>query len=125
MESSMVSVKEYHLAAEDIRIVFRDGDEQSTSLEHNGNLFSGDALHRERTAGLGLVVSVELEAVPDLRVTFLSLVVPEANRASAEKSIAVGTFAVYTTVRTSIAGPAQVHGQLRTSRVLRLSGNAW
>lgn len=124
MMGKLIAVNEYHLSADDTRIVFHNGDDDSMTLEYDGKVFKGRALHREKTA-LGFMVSAELETVPDLHTVVLSVAVPEANRPSNAKSISVSTFAVFTTARTSIAGPGGISGQIRDFKVVVLQGNAW
>lgn len=124
MQSKLIEVSEYHLSSDDVQIVFHNGDDDTRKLEYNGRTFEGRALHRETTA-LGLVVSAALETIPDLHEVFLSVAVPQAHRRASERSTSVGTFAVFTTVRTSIGGPGLVPGQLQTYKVVPLKGNAW
>jgi hypothetical protein len=116
-------VTEYHLVAEDVKIVYRDGTEETASLEYNGQIYRGRALYHDQTA-LGRVISIHLESIPDLHTVFLSLAVPEANRPSDQRSVPVSTFATITTTRTSIGGPGLVSGQIRTYQVVPLKGDA-
>jgi len=124
MNDGIVKVTEYHLSADDTRIVFHHKEGDEMTLEYNGMVFRGRPLYREDTA-LGLIVSVQLENTPDLQTVFLSVAVPEANRPSNMKSVSVSSFAVFTTNRTTIAGPDGISGQVRDYKVLSLSGNAW
>jgi len=125
-EDRPIPVTQYHLSAdaEDVKIVFHAGNEDTAKLEYNGKIFVGRALTRENTP-LGLVVSAQLERIPDLHSISLCLAVPEANCPSNARSIPISTFATFTTVRTTIAGPDLVRGQIRTYRVVPLKGNAW
>jgi hypothetical protein len=116
-------VTQYHLTGEDVKIVFRDGTDDTASLEYNGQIFRGPTLYQDQTA-LGRVISIHLETIPDLHTVFLSLAVPEANRPSDQRSIDVSTFATITTTRTSIGGPGLVTGQIRTYQVVPLKGDA-
>jgi hypothetical protein len=117
------AVSQYHLSGEDVKIAFHRGDQETTTLEYNGKIFRGDALHHEQTA-LGLLVSAVVETVPDLHTVSLTLAVPEVNPAPDEKSVHVSTFAILTTSRTSIGGPGLVHGQLQTYKHVPLKGKA-
>lgn len=125
MMATSIEVTEYHLGGEGIEVVFRGRDDESMELRYNGKTFSGRALSRERST-LGLVVSILLEAIPDLHTLWLSVVIPAARRDPDAKSISVSTLAVFTTKRTSIAGPAGVSGQIDGYKVIfPLNGNAW
>lgn len=115
---------QYHLHGAKAEIVFFNGDDDAMKLEYNGRTFTGRALYRERGV-LGLIVSAELEAVPDLKVVSLSVVIPAVHVRANIKSERVVTFAVLSTGRTSIAGPRLVPGQLQTYEVIALEGNAW
>jgi hypothetical protein len=118
-------VTEYHLQGDGMQIVFHRGNDEDMKLVYNGKEFSGRPLHRETTV-LGLVASVVLEASPDRDTTWLTVVVPAARCPSNARSVAVTTFAVVTTKRTSIMGPELVSGQLDVYKVVSpLSGNAW
>jgi hypothetical protein len=116
-------VTEYRLTGEDLKIVLHDGPGDAASLEYNGKIFRGRALYHDQTA-LGRVISIHLESIPDLHTVFLSLAVPEANRPSDQRAVAVSTFATITTTRTSIGGPGLVSGQIRTYQVVPLKGDA-
>lgn len=123
-QERLTPVNEYHLSAEGTQIVFCSGDEDTMTLAYNGTVFRGRSLYRETTL-MGIVVSVQLEVISDLHTIFLSVAVPEGNRPSDARSIAVSTFAVISTERTSIAGPQLVGGQIRRYEVIPLQGNAW
>ncbi len=83
--------------------------------------FSGDEIGTLESP-LGSLVTVMLSAVPDLETVTLTLVVPAINLDGNDD--AVRTFAVITTNRTSIGGPALVKGQLQTYRRIALTGRA-
>lgn len=71
---------------------------------------------------LGRLVTVTLSVIPDLETVTLTLVVPAMNvDANGEP---LRTFAVRTTNRTSIGGPALVKGQLQTYQRYALTGRA-
>ncbi len=118
-------VIEYHLHGEDTQIVFHRGSDEEMRLEYNGKVFSGRELYREKTV-LGLAASAMVEAVPDLKTVWITVMIPDARCPAALKSVAVNSFAVLTTKRTSIAGPSGVTGQTDVYKVIApLSGNAW
>jgi hypothetical protein len=122
-ETRNVPVTAYQLTAPGGRIAFRAENQDTMTLEYNGQQFCGEALQREQTT-LGLVVSAVVEAIPDLHTVTLSVTVPEGNRLSSERTIPIRTFAVLTTARTSIAGPALVNGQIQSYQLVPLEGTA-
>jgi hypothetical protein len=71
---------------------------------------------------IGRLVTVTLTVVPDLESVTLTLVVPAMNLDGNDG--AISTFAVITTHRTSIGGPALVKGQIQTYRRIALTGTA-
>jgi hypothetical protein len=71
---------------------------------------------------LGRLVTVLVEAVPDLHTITLTLVVPAVNVSANEEP--VQTFAVFTTELTSIAGPRLVKGQIDRYETVHLAGKA-
>lgn len=83
--------------------------------------FRGDEIQVVESP-LGRLVTVTLSAIPDLETVTLTLVVPAMNvDANGEP---LRTFAVKTTNRTSIGGPALVKGQLQTYQRYALTGRA-
>lgn len=92
--------------------VMRDGETQS---------FSGDEIATS-DGPLGRLVTVTIAVVPDLEVVTLTLVVPAYNLTGSDGKLT--TFAVVTRGRTSIGGPALVHGQIQTYERYALSGQA-
>lgn len=121
---SLISVSDYHLAGKHTNIIFVAGEPDEMRLTYNDMLFEGSALKVEQTQ-LGLMVSVVLDEVLDSFLVVLSLMVPEANRPADMRSIGIHAFAVITTTKSSIAGPALVSGQIREHDVIMLHGNAW
>lgn len=94
-------------------------------LEYDGKVFSGRQLHREVTV-LGLAVSAIPETSPDRDTVWITVMIPDAHCPANARSVAVNSFAVLTTKRTSIAGPSGVSGQVDVYKVISpLSGNAW
>jgi hypothetical protein len=124
MEETLISVAEYHLSGKDANIVFIDGDVETMRLEYNGQVFKSRQLHLDRTA-FGRVITVVLEAIPDLHTIYLSMAIPAANRSPNVRSVPIESFAVITQERTSIAGPGIIEGQIQTYKTIALTGNAW
>lgn len=127
MEPKLVKVTEYHLSGDGIKIVFSLKNQEPTLVYEDKagkRTFSGREINLEHVR-LGFMPSVDLEEAPDSHSTILSLAVPDANRRDDAKSIPVKTFAVRTTIRTSIAGPDIVEGQLQNHETYILEGPAW
>ena len=128
MENKLVSVKTYNLAGDGIKIAFSMKNPKALELVYEDKQgerkFSGHAIKLEKLE-LGFMASVVLEQVPDLRSITLTLAVPSANRTNNQKSIPVKTFGVRTTIRTSMAGPKLVEGQIQAYEIHVLEGNAW
>jgi hypothetical protein len=93
------------------------------TYEHQGKSqsFQGDALRVLETE-IGSLVTVTLEAVPDLHVVTLSVLVPPVNVEGTEAR--VETESIRTTARTSIAGPSLVKGQVNIYETVKLHGSA-
>ena len=127
MKGKLVSVKNYHLSGDGVKIVFSMENEKPELVyedklgEHK---FSESQIDLEKIQ-FGLLPSVVLDAVPDSHTITLALAVPAANRPDDVKSISVKTFAVRTTNRTSIGGPDIVEGQIQNYETYILEGNAW
>mgnify|MGYP006992414237 CR=1 FL=1 len=83
--------------------------------------FHGEAIRVQETE-IGRLVTVTLEAVPDLHVVTLSLLLPPVNVEGTEAS--VETESIRTTARTSIAGPRLVKGQVSSYESVKLHGTA-
>ena len=128
MGEKLISVKNYHLAGNGVKIVFSMEDPSELELVYEDKQgerkFTGRAIYREETQ-LGFMPSVVLTEVPDLHRITLSLAVPSANRPDNVRSIPLKTFAVLTTSHTSISGPETVEGQIQSYEILSLEGNAW
>ncbi len=84
-------------------------------------VFRGEEI-RVAPSEIGKMITVTLEASPDLEVKTLTLVLPPINLAGSESP--VRTHAVKTLHRTSIGGPHLVRGQVLTYEVVELSGLA-
>lgn len=83
--------------------------------------FMGDAIRTQETE-IGTMVTVTLEAVPDLRVVTLTLLVPEINLDGSAREFE--TIAILTTTKTTIGGPGLVKGALQSYEVIDLNGTA-
>jgi hypothetical protein len=92
---------------------FRDGSRDVSA--------SGNEIRREDTS-VGTLVSIQLEAVPDLHTIGVTLLLPTINLDDGEAEF--GTIAVETTSRTAIGGPSTITGALQTYRVYTLQGAA-
>ena len=84
--------------------------------------FFGDQLTFTESP-IGVLVSVQIGANPDLNTTTFTLVVPRIN-AEMGQTVTVRTQGFITVERTSIAGPSILRGQIQTSRVIALTGTA-
>ncbi len=128
MGNTLVQVKTYLFDSAGIRLYFIGDNPDAPELTYNDgqmeHKFSGTEIIREQTQ-CGELVSVMLEVIPDLSTTTLSLALPAANRDENIRSIAVQSFAVRTTNRTSIAGPDILEGLLQSYEVMSLDGLAW
>ena len=83
--------------------------------------FKGKEIRSQATE-IGRLVTVTLETIPDLHTITLTVIVPPANVHGAEAPLS--TQAILTTMRTSIAGPRLVKGQIAQYEVLSLDGAA-
>jgi hypothetical protein len=83
------------------------------SLDEDGNSrnWSGDEIEREETS-LGALVTVTLELVADLKRDTLSLLLPEIHLPK-DGSSDFTAIVIWTTHRTSIAGPGAVEGPIQ------------
>lgn len=128
MNQKLVSVKNYHLNGDGVRVAFsmENSDELELVFEdgQGEHKFSGRAIFREHTQA-GFMPSVVLEQAPDLHTVTFTLAVPAANIPDNMKSIPIKTFAIRTTSRTSIGGSQLIEGQTESYEVLVLEGNAW
>lgn len=83
--------------------------------------FATSDLRIEQTS-LGQLVTVDLEAVPDLHTLSFTLALPEVHLDGDEAEVT--TFGVWRTAATSIGGPALVKGQLDRYKTVTLKGTA-
>lgn len=84
-------------------------------------VFRGEEI-RVAPSEIGKLITVTLEASPDLEVQTLTLVLPPINLEGDESP--VRTQAVKTVHRTTIGGPHLVKGQVLTYELVQLSGLA-
>lgn len=84
-------------------------------------VFSGEEIRTSETE-IGRLVTVTLDAVPDLEVVTLSLLLPPINLINGESRLE--TMAIVTTHRTSIGGPRLVQGQVLSYAPIKLHGVA-
>jgi hypothetical protein len=127
-ENKLVSVKTYNLAGDGIKIAFSMKNSKALELVYEDKQgerkFSEHAIKLEKLE-LGDMPSVVLEQKPGSHIITFTLAVPSANRTNNQKSIPVKTFGVRTTIRTSMAGPRLVEGQIKTYEIHVLEGTAW
>lgn len=92
--------------------------------EKEPRFFGPQAIKRTSEAGLGDVVTVELEAIPDGDRVDLTLILPAVLLRQREDLVeTIETVAIRTTTRGSIA-PQTLEGQLQCYGVIQLSGKA-
>jgi hypothetical protein len=84
--------------------------------------FRGDDI-AVTSSPLGMLVTVMLEAVPDLRTLTATLVLPDINLGD-RQMIQFSTVVLLTTNSTSFGGPAFVIGPRQTYQVVQLNGVA-
>jgi hypothetical protein len=118
----------YEFKEPDTRITYSTTSKTGAPLltyEHKGERrsFQGTEIRAQSTE-IGRLVTVTLETVPDLHTVTLTVLVPPANLNGNGKKTLLSTEAIRTTMRTSIAGPRLVKGQIADYEVLRLHGEA-
>jgi len=84
--------------------------------------FERDEIHSAQSE-VGLQLTVALERIPDADTLALTVTLPTIHLAG-EREVAFRTFAVLTTIRGSIGGPALIKGALQSYRVVQLRGRA-
>jgi len=84
--------------------------------------FSGTEIQTAKTL-IGTLVTVTVEETPDLRRVTFSLLLPDVNLQQSGK-VNIKALGIFTTTKTSIAGPKLVKGALQTYKVESLSGTA-
>ncbi len=83
--------------------------------------FTGKEIRTQNTE-IGILVTVELEAVPDLKTLTATLLVPGINLEDSASPFK--TILLLTVNRTSIAGPSLVKGPWQTYETVALQGTA-
>jgi hypothetical protein len=93
------------------------------TYQHNceSRTWSGDEI-RTQEAEIGRLVTVTLEAIPDLHTVTLTVLVPPANLNGSRTKLS--TEAIRTTMKTSIGGPRLVKGQIAHYELVKLQGEA-
>jgi hypothetical protein len=102
-----------------------DGQPQLTYRVFQGpptRTFRGDQI-RTTESEIGTQVTVTLQAVADGDSSLLTLLLPTVNLEGTSEQICE-TFAIFTTVRGSIAGPNLVTGAVQSYNVVKLEGTA-
>jgi hypothetical protein len=72
---------------------------------------------------IGTLVSVLIEAIPDLKTVTFALVLPDVNLQQSTK-VNIKTVGILTTSKTSIGGPNLVKGAVQAYKAVALSGTA-
>jgi hypothetical protein len=117
----------YVLSDKDMSIKYFSGDADSPpTLSFENALYdkqyTGEEVEVTETI-LGSVVTVYVDANPDLNVLTFSLLVPDVNIENSEEE-SVTTIGIMTNSLTSIAGPDLVDGQIDFYEVHSLVGTA-
>jgi len=117
----------YVLSDEDMSIRYFSGDADSPpTLSFENALYdmqyTGEEVEVTETI-LGSVVTVYVDANPDLNVLRFSLLVPDVNIENSDEE-SVTTIGIVTNSLTSIGGPALVDGQIDFYEVHTLVGTA-
>ncbi|MDF5715742.1 MAG: hypothetical protein PUP93_18125 [Rhizonema sp. NSF051] len=90
--------------------------------DNNTNLnFSGQEISIQETE-LGQLITVTLEAVPDLRTVTFSIILPLVNLSTRSETVRIKVPGITTTTRTTIAGPGA--GPEKTYSTVNLGGTA-
>lgn len=99
------------------RLHYEDGERQLD--------FSGEEIGTWDST-IGKLVTVELSRVADGDTRVLSLLLPQVNLPEGRTDARLKALAVFTTVRSSIGGPALVKGQVQTytARIFRGTARA-
>jgi hypothetical protein len=117
----------FRLSGEDnVEVTYEEtsttGEARFTYREGGGEIArSGDEIHREETS-IGTLVTIELEAVPDLQAVKLTLLIPIINLPNGDAEFE--TLAIETTEQTTIGGPGMLSGPLQRYRTRTLHGAA-
>jgi hypothetical protein len=116
----------FQLAGDDIAVTYDEtsvtGEPQFTYRNGSREVSRrGDEIRREETS-IGTLVTVELEAVPDLKVVEVTVLIPRINLRNRE--VEFESFEIETTSHTSVGGPAMIDGPLQTYCTRALKGTA-
>jgi hypothetical protein len=85
--------------------------------------FSGDQIETSESE-IGKLVTAELSFVPDGDTRVLTLLLPQVNLPEGRLDVRIKVPVVFTTVRSSIGGPALVQGQVQTYSAKQFRGTA-
>ena len=100
------------------RFTYRDG---SHTVDRSGDEIRTLGVE---IAGIGTLVTVDIEHVPDLRTVTFTLLLPTINLPQEAEASTFQTVGVLTTHHTTIGGPGLIAGQVQTYQVLSLCGTA-
>jgi hypothetical protein len=84
---------------------------------------SGEDIRRVVTE-IGTLVTIDVEAIPDLQTVSFTLVLPTINLGPGNRPVALQTIGVRTTNHTTIAGPGPIVGPVQTYETFELRGTA-
>lgn len=127
MVAKLVKPNLYDLQGDDVEISFSAssfGGDPLFQYRRAGRLssFQGDQIRMVATE-IGSLVTVTIEADPDLHSITLTLLLPDINLREGHAS-AMMTEAILTAHRASIGGPQRLEGQLQSYTSIRLKGVA-
>ena len=117
----------YNLQGKDFSAIYSTSSisgKPQLSVERKGKVenYQGDEIRRLDTEMRSSLITVNLEAQPDLYTLTLTLAIPPMNLDGTEAPFK--TFGVLTTNRTSIGGPNLVEGQIASYEIVSLTGQA-
>src|SRR5262245_57508651 len=104
----MASANRYELKGARSTITFGQNLAGLPTITYNGNSYNGVSIE---DSAAGKLVSAVIEVVPDLHTRTLSVLTPPVHLKNGDKA-SVKTAAIFSTYRTSIAGPNLVFGQV-------------
>jgi len=78
---------------------------------------------RTTKSPIGTLVTVQIDAVPDQKIVFFSLLLPDVNLLQSTK-LSIKALGITTTSKTSLGGPQLVKGAVQSYKTEPLSGTA-
>ncbi|HVR95431.1 MAG TPA: hypothetical protein VMW27_02380 [Thermoanaerobaculia bacterium] len=116
----------YELRSGRRRITYTASDKTGQPLLHYSDRkrdlsFRGEEIQQDPQP-IGLLLTVTLEAIPDLQSDLLTILIPRVNLTDGEEE--VETEGIFTRVKTSIGGPNLVDGQVQTYDARTFHGTA-